>query len=330
LRLAPDLAPGDEPVQRRRRWIGRRTPLYAAAPWLWFVVRDASPAFDAAAVALPIVVVGAVVGLVAVAVASRRRPPATVALSVLVFGVVATVGPWLPHTGPHPTGPFRVVAVNILGANPTPGRVAGDVLGANGDVVVVSEITPAVDERLDPAYRWSRRFDPPSDVAVYSRYPLHPLPDPDGTLARFRGGRLRVDTPDGPVVLYALHGPRPWPHTATRIDVTVTAQRRLVNAVLRQVRHERAPVIVAGDLNVVDRTGSYRGLTATLDDAMRSGWGGFTSLKWKPFLARIDHVLVSPSWCSTGARHLSLSGSDHRGIAVTVGPCPYHPRGSRR
>lgn len=320
--LAPDVAPAGQPAPRRRGWVGRRTLLYAAVPWLWFAVRDLSPAFDAVAVALPIVVVAAVVLLVAGAAVSRRRYALTVATSVLAFGIVAVVGPWLPRTGHRPAAPFRVVAANVLGANRAPAAVAGDVLAARGDVVVVSEITRATDERLRRAYRWSHRFEPPSDVAVYSRYPLDVLPDGDGTLARFRGGRLRIDTPDGPVVLYALHGPRPWPHRATRIDVTVTAQRRLVDAVLRDIRHESRPVIVAGDLNVVDRTGSYRRLTGTLRDAMRATWGRPTSLKWKPFAARIDHVLTSRGWCSTGARRLSLTGSDHRGVTVAVGPCP--------
>lgn len=82
--------------------------------------------------------------------------------------------------------------------------------------------------------------------------------------------------------------------------------------------------MVVGDLNLVDRASGYRALVGELDDAMRSGWAGPTAQRsWLDLLlARVDHVLVPEAWCSTDAVRFHLRGSDHRGLAATVGPCP--------
>jgi endonuclease/exonuclease/phosphatase (EEP) superfamily protein YafD len=38
-------------------------------------------------------------------------------------------------------------------------------------------------------------------------------------------------------------------------------------------------------------------------------------------LARIDHIFEPSSWCSDDAHTFTITGSDHRGIATTIGPC---------
>jgi endonuclease/exonuclease/phosphatase (EEP) superfamily protein YafD len=38
-------------------------------------------------------------------------------------------------------------------------------------------------------------------------------------------------------------------------------------------------------------------------------------------LLRIDHVFVPGDWCADDGGRFPLTGSDHRGVKVTVGPC---------
>jgi endonuclease/exonuclease/phosphatase (EEP) superfamily protein YafD len=48
----------------------------------------------------------------------------------------------------------------------------------------------------------------------------------------------------------------------------------------------------------------------------------YVAALWRPFLLRIDHVFVPRDWCSAAPERFTLHGSDHRGVAVDVGPCP--------
>ena len=81
-----------------------------------------------------------------------------------------------------------------------------------------------------------------------------------------------------------------------------------------------------GDLNSVDRGGNYRALRANLVDGMRSdNWAIPTSDRGLPYttlLLRIDHLLMSESWCSTNAGAEDTRFSDHRPIYADIGPCP--------
>jgi endonuclease/exonuclease/phosphatase (EEP) superfamily protein YafD len=81
---------------------------------------------------------------------------------------------------------------------------------------------------------------------------------------------------------------------------------------------------LAGDLNLSDRTREYRRLTGRFRDAMRAGLAGptYMRLPYRPLLLRIDHLFVPRGWCSRGAHTFTMRGSDHRGVAAEVGPCP--------
>jgi endonuclease/exonuclease/phosphatase family metal-dependent hydrolase len=84
------------------------------------------------------------------------------------------------------------------------------------------------------------------------------------------------------------------------------------------------PVVVAGDLNVSDRTSTYAHLVAHRRDAMRAGWAGST---FRPFpfellALRIDHVIVDRTWCAAHPHRFHPHGSDHEAVQVTIGRCP--------
>jgi len=309
----------------------RRRPLGAVGwlvlallPWAWFAVRDLplGVIVEAPAVGLPVIALVAAVLAAGYAWRRRRAGALVVAASTLTVGMVATVGPWLPRDAGDVAGPgVTVVAANIDGR----GGARHAFTDLDADVLVIPEVAAEAIEPLLPAYphRYVRIHDHDDpDIAVLSRYPLRVL-EPVGP--SMPGARLEVGGPDGPFVLYGLHIPRPWftGESDSRYQATAAEHRRLVKAINEQVRAETLPVVLAGDMNSVDRERDYRTKLRTgLVDAMRDASAGPTSVgKWLPLLGRIDHILVSAGWCGDGARYLDLPGSSHRGVLATVGPC---------
>ena len=210
------------------------------------------------------------------------------------------------------------------------------------DVLIVEELNPELVPYLQARLRLPRRYrsrarrdetgEEPGTrlnrafLGVFSRYPIALQTDPTGLAEGMPGLRLRVDAPGGQVMLYALHLPKPSPLPSS-FSATYAGRDGVIDAVITAVEAETLPALVVGDLNLSDRETGYRRLTAVLDDAVRTGsWAGPTSakdsLRWLSLLLRIDHVLREPSWCSADGRRFDLPGSDHRGVAVRVGPCP--------
>jgi endonuclease/exonuclease/phosphatase (EEP) superfamily protein YafD len=300
----------------------------ALVPWGWFLVRDRDPLLDLVAIGLPVIVAAVVAVSVLTSLLVRRWPPVVVTTSWLVFGMATIVGPWVPLGGAAPPGGIRVVAANTFGRHTDAGAVAEELTRRRAEVAVISELDWSLDELLSARYRRAVRSEPVGsatwpEVGAYTDLPVTDLGLPP-ELAGQAGVRLRVDGPDGPFVLYGLHLERP---TLGRSDGTYASVRRhasIIDALHDAVAAEELPVVVAGDLNLVDRTSGYRLLTSVLDDAMRSGWVRPTARKriTLPLLGRVDHVLMPAGWCSTDAAIFTLTGSDHQALAATIGPCP--------
>jgi endonuclease/exonuclease/phosphatase (EEP) superfamily protein YafD len=300
--------------------------LVGVTPWTWFVVRDLSPLLDALALAIPLAsaLVSVALGL---SFALGRRPLAAVAMaSWLAFALVATVGPWVPTGGPPPPSGIRVVEANVL-ADASGGWVTENILWQRPDVVVVSELGPMVDERLAAALPYVARSPesdsgPAGDVGVFSRWPVSSTPL-QGALARERGMRVVISAPSGEFVIYALHLDKPAFRASRSYEVGFRTHRVLIDAARADARAERLPTLVIGDLNLVDRTSGYRAMRQDLDDAMRANWVGPTSVRLSTLgvLGRVDHVFMPRSWCSDRSKIFRLPGSDHLGLAVTLGPC---------
>lgn len=300
------------------------TVLVAALPWLWFALRDAGPAADVVAIAMPLLAAGVLVVAAVLALVPgspvRRRRAVLFGVSTLLVAVLAVVGPWVPSD----TGAVAGSGVRVLGGNvdyqdtPTPAMLALD-----ADVVVVAELAPDTAEDFGEDYPHTVLGGPGnSPIGVFSRHPVRVLEDAGPDLP---GMRVLVDGPDGEFVLYALHVPRPWfGSSGEDYEVSVSEHYALTRSVADRVRAEALPVVLVGDLNSTDRGRDYRVLTgdAGLSDAVLEGWGGPTSVgKWLPLLGRIDHLLVSPGWCGDDGRRADLPGSSHRGVTATVGPC---------
>lgn len=295
------------------------------APWTWFAVRDLSYAFDVLATGLPVIFPAVAVGIAAYAAVRRRRRLVVAAASWLLVAGLAVAGPWRPRPIPPPVRGFRIVAANVNSKNPHVERAVADALDQQGDVVLLLEEgrrggwTPPVDYStvLRPRY---------GNQVILSRFPARLLEKPGNWPNDFRAHRLEVDAPTGRVIVYMAHlkRPRVGPRRILNVRSQLRAQRRERESLLVSARRETAPVVIAGDFNTSDRSRGYRRLAGRFRDAMRAGRAGPTHVSplWRPFLLRIDHVFVPRDWCSSQPERFAMRGSDHRGVAVDIGPCP--------
>lgn len=304
-----------------RRWMG--AVLAALAPWMWFGVRDLGWVFELVANALPLLFGLAAMTLAAFAV-GRKRPRAAIgAASCLLAGGVAVVGPWRPEAVPPPVQGWRIVVANVSSGNEAVDRAVADALAQRGDLVLMLEA--GEDPPAPPGYT-AVALPSYSNQVVMSRFPARLLDRPPNWPKRLRAHRLEVDAPSGRLVVYLAHLVRP--HLGlrglVRLPRQMSAQRRERTALLASARGETAPVVLVGDFNSSDRGRGYRQITDRFRDAMRARWTGptYAAGLWRPLLLRIDHVFVPRDWCSAEPERFALSGSDHRGVAVDVGPCP--------
>ena len=291
-----------------------------AIPWVWFGIRDVGGPVDTVAVGLPLIgvaaiVVGAIVGL-----ATRRAWPVLAGTSVLVVCSIAVISPRLPRAIASPDPGARLVVANVWDDNPTEAAVPGSLLAGDPDVVVAVEMSN--DEFYEGMTAQAAASGLTSTVddgelGAWSRFPLRELGDLGLPPARVM--RVGVDAPGMPFVLYVVHSLNPLR------DTSFADQHLFTDELLAAVEQEDRPVVVAGDFNMSDRVVSYRAMDAALTDAMRAGTAGRTTYVgrwWTTLLLRIDHVFVEPAWCAQDPGTITVPGSDHRGVRVTVGPCP--------
>ena len=292
----------------------------AVAPWTWFLVRDLHPLLDGLAIVMPLLALAAIVGAAALAFAARSFASSLVALAWLLMLATVVLGPWLPQGGADPADGYRIVSANIAGQERDIEDLLADLQAQGPDLLVGNELGIVVHWQLERTFNFNARGAGRGGISVFSRWPLTAVEDPPTVVRRY-GIAVEVAAPDGPFVLYAMHLPRPWPTSAGGANVTVGQHRSLVDDLLDAIHAEPLPVVIAGDLNLSDRTSGYRALTDEQTDAMRSGWARPTSIRWAPLLLRIDHIMLPADWCTAESRYLGLSGSDHLGVSALVGPC---------
>jgi endonuclease/exonuclease/phosphatase (EEP) superfamily protein YafD len=304
-----------------RRWM--RAAIVVLGPWLWFAVRDLGWVLDLVANVLPLLFGGAALALAAVAVL-RRRPPVLVgAVSFLVVGGLAVVGPWRPQPVPPPVQGWRIVVANVSSRNDAVDRAVADALAQRGDLVLLLE---AGKDRPAPDGYTAVALPSYTNQVILSRFPARLLDRPSNWPRRLRAHRIEVEAPSGRLIVYLAHLVRPYlsPRGIVQLPRRMSAQRRERDALLASARRETVPVLLAGDFNSSDRGGGYRKITNRFRDAMRARWAGPTYIPapWRSLFLRIDYVFVPRDWCSADPERFKLRGSDHRGVAVDVGPCP--------
>ncbi len=306
--------PPSSPAPRRRfPWWGA---IPALVPWIWFAVRDRNGVTDLVAVAIPGI---GLVALVAAAVllGLRRFVAGATALSLAGVCVVATAGPRLPARTASPEPGIEVVMDNVYRSGKRPALAAEAMVARGGDVVVLVEAGLSYFDHMTAI---ADRY-PYSVVAgeqgVWSRWPIDLLVSPPG-LPSDRVARVAVEADGARFVLYVVHLYNPLHET------TFSEQAAMLDRLLGAIEDEDLPVVVAGDLNLSDRSAGYRQVEGAMVDAMRTGWWAastFHSDAWRPLLLRIDHIFVPQDWCAADAAVFRVPGSDHEGIESTVGPC---------
>lgn len=351
--LVPVLDSEPAPAADTRRFpeIERKHARWLAvlAPWFWYLIRDIHPFLEIVTLALPVLI--AMSSLVALyfAIAHRSALWMGVLASLALFFISSVVLPMRPSDRPEPINPFRVASLNVgrvwfsaddvgyLVSRQTPQLIVGSELAQSHDQELRDRFSYGISDIIPPEQSQAnvdglvaqtnnyRRYGLPS-IGVYSDFPLTRMPDPiaDEIPGGLPGIRVLASTPDTDVMVYALHIPRPG--TGSGIyEVTITEQSKMVEEIARAIEEETLPVVVIGDLNVVDRSTSYRRLTDSLVDGMREErWAGPTrnhDFLYSLLLARIDHVLISESLCVTGAETESLLFTDHTPIYAEIGLC---------
>jgi endonuclease/exonuclease/phosphatase (EEP) superfamily protein YafD len=299
----------------------------ALAPWAWFPLRGRIGELgDLLAVFLPVLWLICIAGAIVLAVWGPvpRWAPAVWGVSATVVVAGCAIGPRLPDDAGVARDPVRVVAANVYYRNDDEAAAVDDLVARDADVVVLSEVTYLVITGLSEHYPYVAtdclavpRCD--AEVAVLSRYPLH---DAERRVSTRSVLRVVVSGPE-PFVLLAAHLPRPALRPDNEDSVTFGRHRSEIDRLVREIDDEELPVVLAGDLNLSDRTSGYRALDDAMVDATRTGWAAttFPFGVFRPLLLRIDHVLVSPGWCGDDAATFGISGSDHRGVEASVGPC---------
>jgi endonuclease/exonuclease/phosphatase (EEP) superfamily protein YafD len=237
------------------------------------------------------------------------------------------VAPRWPARTAAPVDPVRLAAVNLQFDSEHPAAGVRDAVGVGADVLVVSELTPSTDEMLRVAYPYrvvtADLRDSRFGEGVYAKVPLTVLDTPPSITDQL----LRVAVGGvTPFVLYAVHLPRPtFDEPPPAAMISFGGQRAAALALDRAADAEPGPVVISGDMNLSDRTSGYRKLASGRVDATRTGWAGSTykgSLIWKLLLLRIDHIFLPADWCARDGSSFHLGGSDHDGVAATIGRCP--------
>ena len=272
--------------------------LASVAPWAW-----------------PGLVVAALLAL------GEGRLPLAGWIFVGAFGVFLWTNYALPVRASGTGAAVELLAVNADQGGVDPAQVAREVARRHVDVLVVVELTPALDAalRAQPAlaglpHRVLHPADAASGSGLYARYPLTATPDIVGTSFHLVTARV------------AVPGARPWRLAAVHVYPLVPFAESGWTADFTAIRRwtadgDTSRTVLAGDFNATRDHRHFRGLTAVgLSEARRSPFrpiGGGTWPSWVPLVA-LDHVLVGDALHATGHEIVSLDGTDHRGVAVQV------------
>jgi endonuclease/exonuclease/phosphatase (EEP) superfamily protein YafD len=293
--------------------------LLVALPWLWFVVRDRWAPLDGLAAGLPAIAEASGLGLAIVAASTRRALPLVLALSIVGVAGATAIGPRLPISTPSPIVEIRLASMNVADHNGQVDGAVRTIAALDVDVIAMVEMGDDFWSRLTPVA--AARFPYTAavgEVGVRSRWPVELLRTPS-PVSGARLIRVRIDAPDTPFILYEVHALNPMHEFSFSQQVT------FVDRLMRAVEQETEPVVIAGDMNLSDRTRGYRILAARLHDAMRDGslaGNTFEDGLWATLFLRIDHVFMPETWCAADPSRFEVPGSDHKGVAATIGPCP--------
>jgi vancomycin resistance protein VanJ len=222
-------------------------------------------------------------------------------------------------------GSLKVMSYNIWSENSNMARAAALILREKPDILLLQEVKPRQYHKLKLEIRKlyaeleiepNFSYSPDLLQAVMSPYPLVFL---DKFKRKAQVQIVRVDMPHGPITIFNVHPLRGnW----------LRRHNELAALLKENILTVDGPVILGGDFNTTDQTGTYRLLSRHLRNAhWETGRGfGFTfpapgslgiGVISIPPLVRIDHLFFNQYFSITSAYTLRESGgSDHLPIVA--------------
>lgn len=223
---------------------------------------------------------------------------------------------------------IRILTANLYIGNPDPRPFVALLTRSQPDIVVTQETCARFAEAIRGSglypFETEGALSDSDDKKVFSRYPIREyrqLDDLPGRKVARHAMRLVVETPAGPVVVYAIHPDTPrsveqWLERNAYFD-------RLAVAVLGE--SGRIPVILAGDWNMPAYSAFFREFLATTGYRFARPGLLLPVTRFATRLSRlgyfgstIDHVAVSPQVRVTGWRRGSDIGSNHLPVIVDL------------
>ena len=254
----------------------------------------------------------------------RRYALATAAVGV-GLGVMLLAAPIaVPDSQLEPIADadgLTVASANLLYLNDHVADVIPVLEDLDPDVVVFSEYTREHQAALQDsefARSYRHRVDAggrgASRIAVWSRRPVTVHDRPDTHMGSLD---LTIAGPDGDVRMIAMHAKSPLSnYDRWQEDLAVATEIG---------RSAADPTLLIGDLNSSPWHPNFRRLldAGFVDAHIAHGKGFSTSwpTTWSiPPFVRLDHALTIAGLVSTDVVDFDVSGSDHRGVMVTVAP----------
>ncbi|MBM3637961.1 MAG: endonuclease/exonuclease/phosphatase family protein [Actinobacteria bacterium] len=231
--------------------------------------------------------------------------------------------PHRPAAKPMPRHAMTVVHANLLYINSTPTEAINDLLATDADIITISELTSELHEALvihEHASRWPHRhvlLETGADgIGVWSRHQLVGMSEHRLISKPALSGTAITSTGQS-VGLVVVHPTPPVNRAKTR-DWTPS-----LKAIGDLASMMTAPTVVIGDFNTAFWHPPMRHLLRRGFRSAHLVHGKFLAgtfpvgKKTRP-VVRLDHALVTSGVTVHEVHDFTVTGSDHRGISVTV------------
>lgn len=231
-----------------------------------------------------------------------------------------------------PPRALRVVTYNTDFSLPLAAQLRADLRRWDADIVLLQDCKVVLAQTLRLAVREAGSL---GSYCFASRWPIVdvvPLTPPAsrGTTAAPAAIRLRIRTPKGDLLVYAVHLPSPrhalgaarWPQPGElvpRLRASLDERGRASAFVSSMVARRDRHFIVAGDFNLPFGSAILRRDWGDLTNAFAAVGVGFGhTMQAGIFPVRIDHVLVPPTLRPVSATVLSGYPSEHQPVVVDL------------
>lgn len=258
----------------------------------------------------------------------RTMALATVPVALFTIGSLAMT--YLPHQHSAVEPALRVMSVNLLMINERTNPILAEIHQFDPDVLLLQEYTDLWDKTLTESLgaRWPHHEGIAQEdsfgAAIFSKRPFVKRVQMHVKLGTVRVPQIRavIDVDGQPIAIYNIHTLPP-----RKLDYTI-AHRLQVADLLKHLRDEKLPCLVAGDFNFTEASPQADAMAdlSFVDAQDQAGRGRGTTWPVNSFLRympipgiRLDHVYLSPGLAATEIQTGVGEGSDHRPVMAIIG-----------